>query len=73
LLIFRGFWLAKKLPEMIANGRFFEFVKYIQKDMGKGGKKIFKTDIGQMFKLSEWSNALKVYSKGNARKLFFKI
>ena len=58
---------------MMKNGKFMEFVQYIQKDLGPGGKKVFRSDLGTGFALGDWKKALKLYSKGGARKLFFKF
>lgn len=61
------------MPKLIANGRFNDFVALIQKDLGKDGEKIFKSNLGQVFKLSEWKKALEMSSKPNVGKLFFKM
>ena len=58
---------------MMKTGKMGEYVQYIQKDLGPGGKQVFRSDIGTVFGLNDWQKALKLYSKGNARKLFFKI
>jgi hypothetical protein len=50
-----------------------ELMMYVEGDKIKNGRKIFKKETGQMFKLSEWRDALEVSSKGTGRMLFFKM
>lgn len=68
-----GFWISNEIPKLVANGRYEEFVKFIQKDLQANGDKMFRSNLGTIFKLADWKDALKIYKNGNARKLFFKL